>query len=314
MLTFDYVAKDKKGRTVKGRLDAGDERQLITLLREQDLAIISVQETKKRESLFRREFGSARVPISELVLFSRQLATMIDAGIPLLQALEILTEQAEKKALKKILTDVKDQVAAGSSFHQALASRKRSFSELMVNMVKAGEESGSLDDIMDRLALYLEKAQRIQSKVKSAMIYPTVVSLMAVAITFLMMTVVIPVFKEMFMDLGAELPLATKVLITVSDVLTGNLIFVLGGAVLFVSGLYYFSRTPRGSIIVDGWKLRLPVVGMIFRKLAVSKFTRTFATLVRSGVPILDTLRIVSRTAGNRVIERAVDEVRVTIR
>ncbi len=223
MPNFRYVAKDKTGRNISGTAEASEEKALVDLLRKQELFVISVKVERKKEGIsWGAKFGS-KIKLGELVLFSRQLATMIDSGIPLVQALEILNEQIENPGFKKIISDVKKDVSTGTTFCDALAKHPRAFSPLFVNMVKAGEQSGSLDDIMERLASYMEKTDSLARKVKSAMVYPIVVSLMAVCITLVLMLKVVPVFKGIFADFGSELPLPTRILIFVSDGLIGSI-------------------------------------------------------------------------------------------
>lgn len=314
MSMFRYAAKDAAGRPVNGMTEAVDQRTLVELLRKQQLIVISVKEEKRKErkSLLAR-FGG-KIKLGELVLFSRQLATMIDSGIPLVQALEILTEQIENKGFRAIIAEVKKDVATGTTFCDALAKHPRAFTPLFVNMVKAGEQSGALDDIMERLAGYLEKTDSLVRKVRSAMIYPIVVSLMAVAITLVLMLKVVPVFKNIFADFGGTLPLPTLILVSISDFLIDN--FLLFAIILFVgfTVLGRFLRTKKGIWMFDHFKLNMPVFGIIMRKVAVSKFSRTLSTLVKSGVPILSALEIVGKTAGNVVIESAVDKVKASIR
>ncbi len=314
MASFRYSAKDKGGRTVSGVVESPDERTLIDLLRKQDLVLVSIRQEKKREkvSLF-LDFGG-KVKLGELVLFSRQLATMIESGIPLVQSLEILTEQIEHRGFKAIVGTIKKDVSTGSSFHEALAKHPKVFSTLYVNMVKAGESSGALDDIMDRLATYLEKTDALIRKVRTALTYPAVVSFMAISITLGMMMKIVPVFKQIFADFGGKLPVPTMILITISDMLVNYFFMWAGVAVASFFLLARFLRTEKGALLLDNFKLNMPLFGVLFRKVAVSKFCRTLATLVKSGVPILAALEIVGKTAGNRIIEGAVDKVRVSIR
>ena len=314
MPVFRYAAKERTGRAVSGVTEAIDQRALIEALRKQDLVIISVKEEKKKEKGgLAARFGS-KIKLGELVLFSRQMATMIDAGIPLVQALEIIGEQIENRAFRTIVQEVKKDVAAGSGFHEALAKHPRAFSPLFVNMVKAGESSGALDSIMERLALYLEKTDSLIRKVRSAMIYPAVVTFMAVVITLVLMMKVVPVFKNIFADFGSELPLPTLVLVAVSDFLIHNFLLWATVAVIGFVLLVRFIRTSKGRAMADRFKLQMPVFGIILRKVAVSKFSRTHSTLVKSGVPILTALEIVGKTANNSVIESAVEKVRNSIR
>ncbi len=314
MPMFRYAAKEKTGRPVNGITEATDQKALVEALRKQELIIISIKEEKKKEKAhFASKFGG-KVKLGELVLFSRQMATMIDSGIPLVQALEILSEQIENKGFRAIVIEVKKDVSSGSGFHEALAKHPRAFSVLFVNMVKAGESSGALDAIMERLASYLEKTDSLIRKVRSAMIYPAVVSLMAVVITLVLMMKVVPVFKNIFADFGGKLPLPTLVLVAVSDFLIHNFLLWSGAVVVAFFAIQRFLKTEKGTVLFDSFKLNMPVFGIIMRKVAVSKFSRTLSTLVKSGVPILTALEIVAKTANNRIIESAVNKVRGSIR
>ncbi len=315
MPNFRYQAKDRTGKSMAGVIEASDSKAAADVLRKQDLIIIAVNPEKSRTAtLGKPRKGGGKVKLTELVMFSRQIATMIDSGIPLMQSLEILSEQIENKSFKTTVSELKKSVATGSSFYEALAKHPRTFNPLFINMAKAGESSGALDDIMDRLASYLEKTDSLIRKVKSAMIYPIVVSSMAFIITMLMMLKVVPVFKDMFNDFGGKLPLPTQILIAISDALTKYFVIwfslMVGGIILFIQ----FIRTQKGAMVFDRFKLRVPIFGMIIRKVAVSKFSRTLATLVKSGVPILSALEIVGKTAGNKVVEQAVEKVRNSIR
>ncbi len=314
MPVYKYIAKDKTGRTLSGVVESNDEKSGIELLRKQELIIISMrQEMKKLKTSASLRFG-AKIKLGELVLFSRQLATMIDAGIPLVQGLEILTEQVENHGFKRILADVKKDVSVGASFHEALAKHPRAFSPLFVNMVKAGESSGALDDIMERLASYLEKTDSLIRKVRSAMIYPIVVTIMAIGITLVMLLKVVPVFASMYADFDSALPAPTQFLVNLSNLLIYSFwIWSVGGVAAFIA-VKQWSKTNAGIEFFDAFKLNVPIFGIILRKVAVTKFTRTLATLVKSGVPILTALEIVGKTANNRVIEHAVDRVRASIR
>jgi len=315
MPTFRYAAKDMTGRSVAGVLDSPDERALANLLRQQKLIIISIRPEAKKTAFSLKNFGfKSKIKLPELVLFSRQFATMIDSGIPLVQALEILTDQIDHPGFKKIIGEIKKDVSTGATFHEALAKHPQAFSPLFVNMVKAGESSGALDDIMERLASYLEKTDSLIRKVRSALIYPIVVSAMAVLITLVLMLKVVPVFKSIFADFGGKLPLPTLILLAISDFLIHYFMIWFGLLVIGIFLIVRFFRTEVGATLLDNYKLKMPIFGPIFKKVAVSKFSRTLATLVKSGVPILSALEIVGKTAGNRVIEKAVNNVRVSIR
>jgi type IV pilus assembly protein PilC len=248
------------------------------------------------------------------VIFARQMATMIDAGIPVLQSLEILAEQTTHKNFRKILQDVATRVAAGSSINKAMSKYTQVFSEFFVHVVKAGEESGHLDEILERVATYLEKTDKLIRKVKSALVYPIVVMLMSVAITVFMMIKVIPTFTEIYDGFDVALPKPTQILIGMSNFMQAYWYLIIAVVVAIVIGLKMFSKTPHGGLIMDNIKLRVPVFGMLLRKVAVSKFTRTLGTLLKSGVPILRSMDIVAKTSGNHVIERAVQGSSKSIR
>ncbi len=314
MATFRYSAKDKTGRTVTGALASADERTLLEILRRQELIVISIKQERKKEKIsLYLDFGG-RIKLSELVLFARQLATMIDSGIPLVQALDILSEQIEHREFKAVVATIKKDVSTGSSFHEALAKHPKVFTPLFINMVKAGESSGALDDIMDRLAIYLEKTDSLIRKVRTAMTYPIAVCIMAVCITMVMLIKIVPVFKSIYADFGGKLPVPTLILVSVSDFLINYFFMWFAIAVTGVFLLARFIKTDKGALILDEFKLKMPIFGVILKKVAVSKFCRTLATLVKSGVPILSALEIVAKTSGNRIIENAVEKVRASIR
>lgn len=310
MPVYRYVAKETTGKTVRGILEYSDRALLIDALRKKGLVIVSITETAKRQVIF----SSGKVKLDEIVIFSRQLATMVDSGIPLVQGLDILCEQIEKPHFKNVILKVRDDIETGSSLSDALSKHPAVFSPLYINMVKAGESSGALDDILDRLATYLEKVNMLQRKVKSSLIYPAVVVTMAVLITLVMLIKVIPTFKGIFAMLGGTLPLPTRILILISDTIRQMFLYVASGVAVCVFALRRYIKTPQGKYVCDTLMLRMPVLGQLFRKVAVAKFTRTLATLVKSGVPILMSLEIVGKTSGNSVIERAVDGVRTGIK
>jgi len=319
MPKFEYVVKDTEGKNINGVQEATDVNTLVSAFRDKGFLIIRVSEAKAGPSLF--SFGDekiagkrGKIKIDDLVIFSRQLATMVEAGVPLIQSLSILGEQSENVNLKKIVADVHDSVEGGKSLSESLEKHKKVFSALFVNMIKAGESSGSLDEILDRLATYIEKSSALQKKVKSAMVYPAVVSIMAMIITMVMLTFVIPKFAGIFESLNAPLPVPTLVLIQISNFLQSYILFVIAGMVGVFFLFNFLINTKAGRLWFDSSVLRAPIFGPILLKVAVSKFSRTLATLIRSGVPILTSLDIVSKTAGNRLIEVSVNEVKNSIR
>lgn len=314
MPVFRYIAKDREGNSVTGSFEASDRLDVIDLLRKKDLIIISVEEAAPGFKLPLISLFKTRIKLDDLAIFSRQLATMVDAGITLVGALDILSEQMDNKTFRAVIIAVKHDVETGSSLSEALAKHKNIFSSLYVNMVKAGESSGMLDEILDRLAEYLEKTSALERKVASAMVYPAIVSIMALGITLLLLLKVIPVFKSIFEGFGAKLPTPTLILIAISD---GLRKFFAIAAVVFIALFFVIDRylkTEKGRIIFDKILFKLPVFGLLLKKVAIGKFTRTFSTLIKSGVPILTALEIVGKASGNKVIESAINDVRVNVR
>ncbi|MCX5677753.1 MAG: type II secretion system F family protein [Candidatus Omnitrophica bacterium] len=315
MPNFKYVAKDRAGKALSASLDAKDRAAAVDVLRKKDLIIISVIEETPKTGISLAMFGGAKkIKLDDIAMFARQLATMVDAGITLVAALDILGEQMDNKAFGAIILTVRNDVETGSSLSAALAKHKKVFSPLFVNMVRAGESSGMLDDILDRLSQYLEKTSSLQKKVQSAMIYPAIVSSMAIGITLILLLKVVPIFKDIFSGFGAKLPTPTLILITISNTLQKYFLMV----VLCVAGMVFLLRkylnTEKGRVKFDGFVLNVPIFGTLLTKVAISKFSRTLSTLVKSGVPILSALEIVGKTAGNKVVENAVDEVRKNVR
>jgi type IV pilus assembly protein PilC len=314
MPTFKYVAKDKEGKTVTGTTDAPSNEELIHMLRQQGLLIVTVKETKAKPKGASFSFGKQRVAQDDLVIFSRQLATMVSAGIPLVNALDILGDQIENKTFKEVVLKVRDDIETGYSLSDAFGKHINIFSSLFVNMTKAGESSGMLDEILDRVALYMEKTSALQKKIKAAMVYPAIISIMAVAVTTLLLLKVIPIFKDIYSGFGANLPLPTLMLINASDLVRKYFLLFVFAIIGLVYAISRFAKTEKGRLYLDRRALKLPIFGPLIRKIAVGKFTRTLSTLVRSGVPILGCLEIVGKTAGNKVIEKAVDSVRASIK
>lgn len=316
MAHFAYVAKDREGHTIKGDVEAPDKKQALEVLRKKDFLILKLEAARKGGTLFSLSFlkRGASVTPDELAGFGRQMATLIESGIPVVTALDILSEQTQNEGFKATLNNVRDSVNTGLSLSEALKKTPRVFSDLLVSMVRAGEMSGMLDVVLDRVATYMEKSNSLQKKMKSALIYPTVIVLMATVITLVMILKVIPVFKDIFAGFGAELPGPTQFLINLSDFIRGQVILftiMLVGASVTIK--WYFG-TKAGRSFMDTMKLRVPIIGPLFRKVAISKFTRTLSTLLRSGVPILGALDIVGETSGNVVVERAVNNVRDSVR
>lgn len=306
---FQWAGKSAKGAMVKGELTAASKDEVKAYLRKQ--RIMPTKISQKSKPLFS---GGGSVKDKDLVIFTRQFATMIGAGLPLVQAMEILSQQTENKAFAAIIGEIKNDVEGGSTFADALKKYPRVFSELYSNMVAAGETGGILDTILIRLATYIEKAQSLKRKVKGAMVYPAVVISVAILVIIIIMVFVVPTFSKMFAQLGGELPAPTQLIINISKFLGGvGGLIVLASVIGIVVFITQFRRTERGKKVTDRIILKLPVVGVLFKKVAVAKFTRTLGTLISSGVPILDGLNITAKTAGNKVIEKAVLEVRQSV-
>jgi type IV pilus assembly protein PilC len=309
---FKYVAKDAGGKTIAGAMEAKDRAGAIDMLRKKELIIISLNESAAR---MKWSFSTRqKIKLDDLVVFSRQLATMVDAGIPLVGALDILGDQIENKTFGEVIMKVRNDVETGSSLSEAFAKHKTVFSALFINMVRAGESSGMLAEIMDRVATYLEKTSALQKKVHSALVYPAVVSGMALGITLLLLLKVIPIFKNIFAGFGAQLPTPTLVLLTISDGLQRYFLIMLGIGVAIYFLLSKYFKTQRGRIQIDSFLLSMPIFGVLFTKVAISKFTRTLSTLIKSGVPILTSLEIVGKTSGNRAVEIAIENVSRNVR
>jgi type IV pilus assembly protein PilC len=309
MITFSYQARDAAGRIVSGIQEALNEDNAVTSLMSRGLMVLSLQR-KATASHSRRK--STNVKETDLVLFTRQLSTMVEAGISLVQALTALYEQADPKrqgALRAVVSDITARVQGGETFHESLAKHPRVFNRLFISMVKAGEHGGLLAEILDRLAGFLEASARLRKKVKSAMTYPVIVVCIAFAITTFLIVRVVPIFGEIFADFGAKLPAPTQFLIDVSNFVRGEWYFLVAGIAGTIFGIRAFLRSTRGKQLWDRWKLKLPVFGPLVHKICMSRFARTFAQLIRSGVPILEVLDIVGGSSGNHVVETAIKEV-----
>lgn len=315
MPDFKYVCKERDGKTLTGAIEANDRSKVADMLRKKDLIIISIVEEAPK-SKFSLSFlsGKKKIKIDDLVMFARQLATMVDAGITLVAALDILGEQMDNKTFGAVVLNVRNDIETGSSLSIALSKHKEAFSPLFVNMVRAGESSGMLDDILERLSEYLEKTSSLQKKVKSALVYPGIVSCMALVITLIMLLKVIPIFKEIFEGFGAKLPAPTQFLINLSDALQHQFLYIVIGVAIAAFLLSRYLKTEVGRTQFDGLLLKLPIFGILFRKVAISKFTRTLSTLIKAGVPILSALEIVGKTSGNKVVEMAIENVRTNVR
>jgi len=309
MNSFSYQARDASGKIVSGIQEALNEDNAVTSLMSRGLMVLSLQK-KSVANRTRKKIWTVKE--TDLVLCTRQLSTMVEAGISLVQALTALYEQCDpkrQKGLREVISDVTSRVQGGDSFHEAIAKHPRVFDRLFVSMVKAGEHGGLLAEILDRLAGFLEASARLRKKVKSAMTYPVIVISIAFAITTFLIVKVVPIFGEIFADFGAELPARTQFLIDLSEFIRGQWYFLLGIMVGAFFGIRTFLRSTGGRQAWDKWKLKLPVFGPLMHKICMSRFSRTFAQLIRSGVPILEVLDIVAGASGNHVVETSIKGV-----
>jgi type IV pilus assembly protein PilC len=313
MPVFVYEARNRQGTIRKGEFEAADDAAVIAHLRSQALAPVKVKPKGGIKFDLANYLPLNKVTVKEQVVFTRQFATMIDAGLPLVQCLDILASQQINKHFKAILFNVKESVESGSTFADALRKHKATFDELYVNLVAAGEVGGILDTILNRLAAYMEKAEKLRRQVKGAFIYPAAVLVVAIGVVAAMLIWVIPVFKKMFEDFGGTLPVPTQIVITMSDFMQNNLLFIIGALVAAFMALMRFYKTERGRKLLDLWALKVPVFGTLIQKVAVARFSRTLGTMISSGVPILDALDIVARTAGNKTVELEVYRAREAI-
>ncbi|MCJ7508828.1 MAG: type II secretion system F family protein [candidate division Zixibacteria bacterium] len=302
MPVFSYKGKTLAGTAVSGELKAKSRTELERLLRSNKILVSSIAK-KPSQINFHIGTGIRKIDISR---FTRQFATMIGAGLPMVQCLEILSQQTEVAQLRKVITDIKETVQGGTTLSEALSKHRKVFDDLYINMVDAGEVGGALDTILNRLASYKEKADALTRKVKGALVYPAVISVVAVGVVIIMLSVIVPVFVKMFAGLNAELPMPTKIVIGLSNIIRGYFLVFVVLLVLLIVGYKYFSRTPKGRLFFDKMRLRIPMIGDLIRKSAISRFSRTLGTLITSGVPILDALDITARTSGNQVIHDAI--------
>ncbi|RLA97750.1 MAG: type II secretion system F family protein [Deltaproteobacteria bacterium] len=312
MPVYIWKGKDAKGNKRSGEIEANNENIARLLLRRQNITVSKIK-PKPKDIFENVKWLQPKVKDKDVVVFIRQFATMIDAGLPLVQGLQILQEQQTNRTFKTILKQVQKDVEEGSTFADALKKHPQIFDELTINLVAAGEVGGILDVILNRLAAYMEKIAALKKKVKGAMTYPAIVTIIAILVTAVILIFVIPVFSKMFADFGAALPAPTQFVINISNAVRSYFHwFIIAAIVLFIA-FKRFRATEKGREITDRLVLRLPVFGMLMRKVAVAKFTRTLGTMLSSGVPILEAMDIVAKTAGNKVIEKAIIETRASV-
>ncbi len=309
MPVYQWIGKNRSNKVQKGEMEAQSEEAVRASLMRQKITPSRIKQ--KPKDLFENvRFLQPKVKESDIILFARQFSTMIDAGLPIIQCLDILHSQQKNATFKKMLKQIKESVEGGATLAEALKKFPKHFDDLFVNMISAGEAGGILDAILRRLAAYMEKAARLKSKVKGAMTYPLVTLAIAVLVLAVILIFVIPVFEEMFADFGSELPAPTQLVVAMSDLVKSKILYLIGALVLFVIAFKKYYATEKGQDTIDALVLKLPVFGMLLRKVAVAKFTRTMGTMLSSGVAILEALDIVAKTAGNRSIEKAIYSVR----
>jgi type IV pilus assembly protein PilC len=312
MPIFKWEGKALKGQIKKGEFEAPDEAAVRIYLRQQNIIPTKIV-SKGKEIKFALPFKQ-KVKQRSIAIFTRQLATMIDAGLPLVQSLEILSSQQDQKLFKNIIREIREDVEGGSTFAAALKKHPGTFDDLYTNLVVAGEEGGILDTILLRLAGYIEKAEALKKKVKSALVYPAAIVSVAVIVVGILMIFVIPVFEAMFSSAGQTLPLPTLIVLTMSKLIKKYVVIIIPLCILVFFLLRKYHQTENGKAVIDSLLLKMPVFGPLFKKIAVARFSRTLGTLVSSGVPILDGLTIVSKTSGNKTIETAILNARASIR
>jgi type IV pilus assembly protein PilC len=311
MAVYAYRGHTTAG-VVTGEIEAGDRSNAVSQLRSKGILVTAVQERRAKAARGARRLGG-KVKDHELAVFTRQFSAMIDAGLPIVQCLSILAEQTESKGLQGVTQQIVKEVEAGATLADSFRKYPRIFSDLFTNMLQAGEAAGVLDVVLQRLSQYIEKAASLKRKVKGALVYPVTIISVAGLVVIFMMTFVIPTFKTMFAGLGAALPLPTQIVLWLSDFIRTYIIFILAALAGFGFALKKYYATDQGSLVIDAMLLKVPVLGVLIQKVAVARFTRTLGTMIASGVPILEALRITARSAGNRVVEKAVMQARAAV-
>jgi type IV pilus assembly protein PilC len=315
MSTFAYVGRTRQGTVKKGELSAKTRDEAVEQLRKQQVVVTSLEERAGKSGKFNFSLGTGLTD-KDLVVFTRQFGTMINAGLPLIQCLDILATQSENKVLRETVADVKNHVESGSTFSDALKKHPKVFDDLYVNMIHAGEVGGLLDTILTRLAKHIEKAMKLKGQIKSAMVYPIAILGVAVIVISVLMVWVIPIFAKMFAEMSGGkvgLPGPTQLVIDISNFFQSYIVYIVAALAGLIYGVKRYYKTTNGRIVIDRLLLRLPIFGDIIRKASVAKFTRTLGTLITSGVPLLEGLGICAKTSGNKVIEEALLGARVSI-
>lgn len=316
MAQFKYTAKNTAGRTIEGVIEAPVQRTANDKLRSQRLTVLALNEMKSGETNFLAKLNPFKpgVTSKDLVIFSRQLATLVSAGVPIVQGLNILSDQIQSVVFKTVISAIRSDIESGITIADAMKKHPKAFEELYVSMIRAGETGGVLDAILERLSSYLEAAEELKGKVKGAMVYPVVVCGVAGAVTLFLLIAVIPTFKNVFASFGGELPMPTQILLAVSNFLRHYFAVIILIPIGAFFGIKAWYKTEKGCIAIDNLMIHSPVIGELLKKVAVSKFTRTLGTLIKSGVPILQALDTVAKTSGNKIVEMAIMKARESIR
>jgi len=317
MAVFAYRGRSGTG-AVTGEIEAADRVAAVAALRSRGVVATAVEERKPRAagglgSLSLKGKVGGKVKDKDMAIYTRQFSTMIDAGLPIAQCLGILGEQSESRTLRTVTQSIAKEVEGGASLADSFRKYPKTFDDLFTNMIQVGESGGVLDVVLQRLSQYIEKAASLKRKVKGAMVYPVTIIGVAALVVIFMMIFVIPTFANMFRNMGAELPLPTKIVIWLSDFTVKYIVFIILAIAAFIYALKRYYATDQGSKVIDAMLVKVPIIGGLIRKVAVARFTRTLGTLISSGVPILEGLRITARSAGNRVVERAVMQARAAV-
>jgi len=314
MANFTYAARAANGQTVTGSIEAADQGSVIRMLREQGLTPTDIRQAAGGAAKVKKKRGKGgRVKIDDIVVLAQQMAVMIRAGLPLIEVLDILAEQTERQSLAVAVRQIENDVAAGCSLTDAMIKHPNIFNQFFLSMVRAGEASGMLDTILDQVAHYMERIASLQRKIKSAIMYPATVTIVAFGITVFLLVKVVPVFKDIFSSLGGQLPLPTRITLFLSESIQERWYFFVAGFIVLYVFVWQWGKTKTGRYKLDQLKLKVPIFGVLLLKSSVAKFTRTLGTLIRSGVNILYALEIVAKTAGNSVIEQAVYKTKASI-
>ena len=312
METYIWSGRTRDGQRQKGELAAKSKDEVISIMRKQNIMVTSVAARAKKLSI-NLPFLKPKASDKDIAIFTRQFATMIDAGLPLVQCLDILSKQADNKTFAAVINEIRQDVEAGSTYADSLKKHPAVFGDLYANMVAAGELGGILDTILNRLSKYIEKNIKLKRQVKAALFYPSTIVAVAFIVIIVLLVYVIPIFAKMFTDFGGTLPAPTRMVIGASNFMKSNILIIIGIMVATIIGARKYYKTQNGRLVIDSIVLRMPVFGMLARKIAVAKFTRTLGTMISSGVPILDGLDIVAKTSGNKVVEKAIYATRQSI-